>query len=105
MAEKVESGAGAAGPWFARKTSEGWYIGLKEWGWNIADTAVAEVYSSSESEANARLIAAAPDLLAALRHIEADLEMKHPDIKLPAPAFQRMRAAITKATRAEGQGR
>ncbi len=47
------------------------------------------------AEANARLIAAAPELLAALR--EADLELERADI-YPADTKARIRAAIAKAT-------
>jgi hypothetical protein len=49
-------------------------------------------------EANAQLMTAAPEMFAALEHILADLEMKHPDLRLPAPVESRIRAAIAKAT-------
>lgn len=53
------------------------------------------------SEANARLIAAAPDLLAALMAVIEDLEHKEPDGwmsgQVHVSAFDKARAAIAKA--------
>lgn len=67
----------------------------------------------SENEANARLIAAAPELLEALRHFAALLAEHHDDLPDDRPIFgindavitagdlRRARAAIAKATGAE----
>jgi hypothetical protein len=54
---------------------------------------------SEESEANARLIAAAPDLLAALQAvIAAPITGDHESIQRRDAAFTAARAAIAKAT-------
>jgi hypothetical protein len=49
-------------------------------------------------EANAQLMVTAPEMFAALEHIITDLEMKHPDLRLPGPIEARIRAVIAKAT-------
>ena len=63
-----------------------------------ADTLLARVYSKCfgdevEETANARLIAAAPDLLAALKGVLADLD----GLKM-RPQFNAAHAAVAKAT-------
>lgn len=50
------------------------------------------------NEANARLIAAAPELLEALREIMADLDANYGCITQPHERIGRARAAISKAT-------
>jgi hypothetical protein len=70
--------------------------------WNVADQFRAAVWlrnhkvlmrdSSEESHANARLIAAAPDMLEALQNLEND------DNSIPAHAWALVQAAINKAT-------
>ena len=66
-------------------------------------------YDDAEDEANARLIAAAPDLLDALREAEAGLEFagadKEPEgqfVPAPTMALRIVRAAIAKAEGREG---
>jgi hypothetical protein len=50
------------------------------------------------NEANARLIAAAPDMLEALRRLEAMVRILPPDMDAPDSALAQARAAIAKAT-------
>lgn len=79
------------GPWTATAVNEdGAYTQ-----WRI-DPRVADVFWVNKTgAANARLIAAAPDLLAALRELIADRDAHGwPDF----PASERARAAIAKAT-------
>lgn len=66
---------------------------------------VSNVNDSPANEANARLIAAAPELLAALREAEAGLEFAGADKEPPTEfvpshtlALRNVRAAIAKAT-------
>lgn len=51
----------------------------------------------AERDANARLIAAAPDLLAAAKHAEKILAMVNPNEGYPGGPLQQLRAAIAKA--------
>lgn len=78
-------------------------------GYAICDTKVFHCYSTThEDKANARLIAAAPDLLEALEAIQAyaDVALAKPELfggieavrNLRGPAFDDARAAIAKAT-------
>lgn len=79
------------GPWEAYPPNEA--TDLSEY-WEVEDTAghTATVYGNdSEGEANARAIAALPELLAALEKIENELA----DIDLPFPSYAR--EALTKA--------
>jgi hypothetical protein len=65
----------------------------------IADCGVSEAYREgrrANSEANARLIAASPELLAALQLCERALEER--DAEAEEHAAKAARAAITKAT-------
>lgn len=69
---------------------------------------LAKVYGAvGEAEANARLIAAAPDLLAECRRMLTDLEkhigpvMEAAGIHPPTLSIKSLRAAIAKATGAE----
>jgi len=59
---------------------------------------VAEVHDPLYGEANARLIAAAPDLLEACRHV---LAVYDPD--LPDRMLKQVRAAVVKAIQGEAK--
>ena len=58
------------GPWFAKRAGDGgyfeWYVGRDGENCPIAED-IADPMTRDPSEANAQLIAAAPDLLAALK--------------------------------------
>ncbi len=78
------------GPWTATKKSSHYQIT------DLGDFPLAEVYGMSAfgpelCEANARLISAAPDLLAALEEVDAWVE------KMPEAMRHRVRLAIGKA--------
>ena len=64
--------------------------------------AIADIYGNGDHGANARLIAAAPDLLAALREVDEAGRAKYASDFGAAEALQRVaktaRAAISKAT-------
>jgi len=57
------------GPWESKRTSDGYYIHPSSLETEIADQEIALVYdlSTDQEEANARLIAAAPEMLATLK--------------------------------------
>lgn len=63
--------------------------GEAHWAWGRCYTATAP---------NARLIAAAPDLLAALQRAENHFRMLSPEMDAPGSVMAEMRAAIAKAT-------
>ena len=78
------------GPWFSQYDDNGFYeIGSESVTFTLAFT-----YGEGDTdEANARLIAAAPDLLEALQDVLLELESIGPMEKI-----DRARAAIAKAT-------
>ena len=84
--------AHTSGPWLIQKRKSS---GINVYGGHNAAERIAIVdgWISEEEEANARLIAAAPDLLAALKGVVRLSDRKH-------EAWDRARAAIAKA---EGQ--
>ena len=93
------------GPWAVDSDGSGWYIeATPERGHSLAFIASPEFQeepdtSASEAEANARLIAAAPDLLEALQWL-VDI-LPDPDLdndELQRTWTRRARAAIAKAT-------
>lgn len=92
------------GPWrVARTTVVGRSIIVSD---GIEPTDVAETWDTRHeyAEANAILIAAAPDLLAACEAAEAELREYHADApeseqRLVAPVLGLLRAAIVKAVR------
>lgn len=67
--------------------------------WNIAQTYGSVGHGEAEDEAlaNARLIAAAPDLAEALRLLLADVE-QYPAYQRPVHAVDVARSALTRAT-------
>lgn len=77
------------GPWIARQ------VNGHGRGWSVGPAWIGENTWLPEAEANARLIAAAPDLLAAC----ADL-LQHASLTehMSAASVERARAAIAKAT-------
>lgn len=84
------------GPWVPRYTP-GRALGAEDvWciDWSNDQQEVAEIV---HGEANARLIAAAPDLLEALKKLCEDIE-EAGATPLDRPAYYKARAAITKAT-------
>ncbi len=89
------------GPWVASPAiRSGFTIDAKCDPWLIVTTSDEEGrYGSIETEANARLIAAAPELLAALQVVLRDYTAVHDigDVEMQ-PALYQARAAITKAT-------
>jgi UDP-3-O-acyl-N-acetylglucosamine deacetylase len=85
------------GPWRVEKIHDLW-TEIRS-GHGISNTMIADCVS----EANARLIAAAPDLLAALQACdEAMIYMSEYDIPIMLPA--QVKAAIRKATGKECDG-
>lgn len=78
------------GPWVVIEGRFAWTIG--KWPYIIA-----EISNVAEYKANARLIAAAPDLLAALQACDEAMEyMSEYDIPITLP--EQVKAAIKKAT-------
>jgi hypothetical protein len=73
------------GPWLAREMVSG--------NWQVAADDTAQTIAHIRSEADARLVAAAPDMLMALRNVIALAE--HPVTQ--AEAMRLARAAIAKA--------
>jgi hypothetical protein len=64
------------GPWHRRlKSEKTWHVGVYDAsGSEVAHIAVKSALSARRRDADARLIAAAPDLLAALRRLMASLD-------------------------------
>lgn len=93
----------APGPWRiipANQAIHQWVIGDKE-GYSIADCEPSgPVWNLDEADANARLIAAAPDLFEALRSCLAEMEAWEldPEMDTAAEPIRLARAAIAKAT-------
>ena len=84
-----------AGPWFAIRNDHYWEVNIEDrrYAPSVANTCDTEVREGSDiSEANARLIAAAPELLEAL---EAIIGLS--DAVLPHGTRRQARAAIAKA--------
>ena len=86
------------GPWkavdaFVENNPNRWMVARGGWGGpNIADCGPG-------AEADARLIAAAPELLATLRElVEWVTDNRGGDLPITDPAIKQARAAITKAT-------
>jgi hypothetical protein len=88
------------GPWTDRAIDESQWSIYDSRGWSVAQAHQIKVLSSdlkqAERTANARLIAAAPDLLEALQILMSD--MGHLSMKGHMDAAKKARAAITKAT-------
>lgn len=82
------------GPWLAEPSPTGV-------GWNVfaiggdSDKLVVEVLDTDDDEADARLIAAAPDMLAMLRRIAPVLQQQGP--ATPSDLWQDLWALIDKA--------
>lgn len=109
------SGRHTPGPWTVTQYSNyaGWAVGHPSRGciaerWYKDEKHVSAIYDDGEMEANARLIAAAPDLLEALREITDHLEavLSGPiaqvvtwpaDFPNSLPTIARARLAIAKA--------
>ena len=94
------------GPWLIAPEDKAFVYALGPGGtnsfWAHVQTAGRERIERAETEANAHLIAAAPDLLAELRNIaEADPAKWEPDVRgqFREWAQSRARAAVAKATR------
>ena len=83
------------GPWTiqAEARRNGRWIKSRD-GQDIAQILLTK--DTSEASANARLIAAAPDLLAALERLESAADTFHADIQIKL-ALKQARAAIVKA--------
>lgn len=79
------------GPWIAREWCGHYQVAQDDSG-----DAVAGVYCAKSDLANARLIAAAPDLLAALQDVADDTDGM---VLMPPGLANKVRAAIAKATR------
>lgn len=77
------------GPWKYGE-AKGYLIVWDQNGWGVAEVKVSR--GEDAALANAKLIAAAPELLAALKHIVGGA------LSLPRFAEEEARAAITKAT-------
>ena len=88
------------GPWSVKKHFSEWLIG--DGNYLIATTAGSPAHlgraSAERDAANARLIAAAPDLLKALEDCVAVMDRELAGLKVIQPEFSAARAAIAKAT-------
>jgi hypothetical protein len=87
------------GPWFAKRAGDGryfeWYVGRDGGNCSIAED-ITDPVTRDPSEANAHLIAAAPDLLEALKMMmEGGLE---------GPTSQATETALAAIAKAEGRG-
>lgn len=76
------------GPWAAQKGRTTWHVGTESRG-------VASIYNYGEEEANARLIAAAPELLSALCAMLTHMGMDEDEWN--KPTFDQARAALKAA--------
>lgn len=86
------------GPWqIGRKLTHTWVI--TGYGIDICSTKINRYTDNSIREANARLIAAAPDMLAALQLYDATYAstQTHPTVVQEAACIATIRAAIAKA--------
>ena len=86
------------GPWFAKRAGDGgyfeWYVGRDGENCSIAED-IADPMTRDPSEANAHLIAAAPELLEALKMmLEGGLE---------GPTPQAIETALATIAKAEGR--
>ena len=94
------------GPWFAKRAGDGgyfeWYVGRDGENCSIAED-ITDPVTRDPSEANAHLIAAAPDLLEALKAIISDdmedqkTAQEFGGFVLPDELRTAARAAIAKA--------
>lgn len=87
-----------AGPWHARRNEHYWEFGTDEF--QLGDVCASQFTDPGREEANARLVASAPDLLAALEAILPDAEGNHfggPD------TLARINAARAAIARAKGE--
>lgn len=89
------------GPWSIQEYSNfsGWSVSAPVRGciaerWYPTSDAVERIYPKDEMAANARLIAAAPEMLEALRRMAARFLCTHPD---DVAIAEQARAAIAKA--------
>jgi hypothetical protein len=88
------------GPWKVRKQGHGTFIGF------ASDSFIGEVYTASgRQEANANLLAAAPELLAALKEIKhwADITRGDPNNNLGAEIESVFNVAYAAIAKAEGK--
>lgn len=75
-----------------------WDFLVNDGGWEVFDTR-GHTVACNLTEANARLIAAAPELLSVLKMVqEAAIDMRGEDFNLTTEQWDVFRAAITKAT-------
>ena len=93
------------GPWYVEQDGDAWKINSDECGIALVHDPIAiELDRADEIEANARLIAAAPELLEALDELTTLLLPDNPKPKgglcetCRRLAFETVRAAIAKAT-------
>ena len=85
------------GPWRARKPNSPYALG--NWIVEHADLLIARLFgpNDAENEANARLVAASPDMLAALEGIRKALHSPNNSLRDRAEAWDNLDAAIAKA--------
>jgi hypothetical protein len=82
------------GPWCLFKFDDGWHVNQQN-GPGFVETVYRIEHRAAECEANAKLIAAAPDLLAALNAMLTHMGMDEDEWN--KPTFDQARAAIAKA--------
>jgi hypothetical protein len=90
------------GPWEALHIDHRWHIRTADWingplGGPMGKAAIADLYEGDADSANARLIAAAPELLEALAQIVDAYDYKGIGVTLPKSSLVLARAAIAKA--------
>ena len=85
------------GPWYPIKNVVGsWDVNISNWEYGQSIASCIQYVDTGSEEANARLIAAAPDMLAALEKT-LDVMMRKPDLLPITVCEMQIRAAIKQA--------
>jgi hypothetical protein len=91
------------GPWEVDSNAQGELLVMSRDGAAIAVVPVGAYGRSERSQPNARLIAAAPELLEALRHVMQALDLVTPGRAADSPAARSLRVATAAIAKAEGK--
>lgn len=86
------------GPWWVEKRSSAWQVQTAHRGPGSSFCIAALNDWTEGAEATARLMAAAPELYAALKRMEAHFRILPPDMDAPGSVFAQACAALAKAT-------